>query len=154
MKLNFLINLLGSGFYTGFLPKMPGTFASLAALLIYMIPGFENPVIMIFIVSLFFVIGVKTGNKFEEIYGKDPSKCTIDEVTGMWLSLLFVPKYFPFVLGSFLLFRIFDIIKPFPARTVEKIDGGLGIMLDDIIAAIYTLIVIHPAIYIINYFIN
>ncbi len=143
MKLNFIEKLLGSGFYTGFIPYISGTFGSFAALIIYYIPGFENPLILIPAIIVFTFYGVYVGNKFEKIYGKDPSECTIDEVVGMWISLLFLPKILLISVLTFVLWRILDIIKPFPARNFEKLNGGIGILLDDITSGIYTLIIVH-----------
>ncbi|HEX2865936.1 MAG TPA: phosphatidylglycerophosphatase A [Ignavibacteriales bacterium] len=149
MKNNFFIKLLGSGFYTGYIPFAPGTFGSLAALLIYwFIPGFELPYVIIPLIVIFFLIGIKAGDRFEITYGKkDPSEATIDEVVGMWISLLFVPKVLNYVILSFVIWRIFDIIKPSPARNAEKLKGGLGIMLDDVIAAAYSCILVHLIIF-------
>jgi len=147
MKLNFVEKLIGSGFYSGFIPFAPGTFGSFVALLIYLIPGFENPTILLFVISLFTVLGISLGTKFESIYGKDPKQCTIDEMVGMWISLIFIPKKIWFIVIAFVIWRVLDIIKPFPANVAEKINGGMGIMLDDIIAAIYTLAIIHIIIY-------
>ena len=150
MKINLLERLLGSGFFSGYIPIAPGTFGSLIALAIYLIPGFENPTILLTLISLFSIIGIYTGNKFEKIYGKDPAQCTIDEMVGMWITLLFIPKYIWYILIAFIIWRILDIIKPFPANIVEKIKGGWGIMLDDIVAGIYSLILVHIIIYFIN----
>ena len=148
MKLNFIEKLIGSGFYSGFLPKAPGTYGSVVALLFYLIPGFENPTFLLTIISFFTIIGVGIGKKFESIYGKDPKQCTIDEMVGMWISLLFIPKKIWFILLAFVIWRVFDIYKPYPVNVAEKLDGGIGIMLDDIVAAIYTLIVTHIIIFI------
>jgi len=101
VKINFLEKMLGSGFFTGYLPKVPGTWGSLAALIIYLIPGFENPSFMIFMISLFIVIGVPIGDKFEKKYGKDPKECTIDEVVGMWITLLFLPRKIWWIVTAF-----------------------------------------------------
>ena len=87
--------------------------------------------------------GIYTGSKFENVYGKDPSQCTIDEVVGMWISLLFLPKTIIISIITFFIWRILDIIKPFPARNFEKLNGGLGIMMDDITSGAYTLIIVH-----------
>lgn len=147
MTPNFFEKVLGSGFYSGYIPFASGTFGSLVALLFYLIPGFENPTILLIIISLFSIVGISIGTKFESIYGKDPKQCTIDEMVGMWITLLFIPKKIWFIIIAFVIWRILDIIKPFPANVAEKIDGGLGIMLDDIIAAIYSLILTHIIIY-------
>jgi phosphatidylglycerophosphatase A len=87
------------------------------------------------------------GASSKKIYGKDPKECTIDEFVGTWISLLFVPKNAVYVAGAFLIWRFFDIIKPFPANMLEKIKGGWGIMLDDVAAGFYSFIVIQIIIY-------
>lgn len=148
MKLNLIERILGSGFFSGYSPIASGTVGSLFALFIYFIPGFENPTILLFMISLFTVIGINIGNKFEKFYGKkDPSECTIDEFVGTWISLLFVPKTIIYVVSAFILWRILDIIKPFPARLIEKLKGGWGIMFDDVMSAVYSLILIQIIIY-------
>jgi phosphatidylglycerophosphatase A len=148
LKLNFFEKLIGSGFYTGYIPFASGTWGSLAALIIYLIPGFEKPIIIIPAIIVFIILGIFTGNKFDVIYGKDPAECTVDEVVGMWISLLFLPKTFLVVTAAFFLWRAFDIIKPSPARQAEKLPGGLGIMMDDIIAGFYSLLLLHLILYI------
>ncbi len=150
MKINFFEKLLGSGFYTGYIRFASGTWGSLAALIIYLVPGFENPSLMIFMISLFILIGVPIGDKFEALYGKDPKECTIDEVVGMWITLLFLPKKIWWIVLAFLIWRVMDIVKPFPARKLESIKGGWGIMLDDVMAAIYSFISIQLIIYFFN----
>ncbi len=143
MKLNFIEKFLGSVFFTGYIPFASGTFASMAGLLLYYIPGFENPVILIPAIILFTFYGIYVGEKFEKLYGKDPAECTIDEVAGMWITLLWVPKITFIPLLAFFVWRILDIIKPFPARKLEDLKGGLGIMMDDIVSSIYSLAIIH-----------
>jgi phosphatidylglycerophosphatase A len=143
MKINIFEKCLGSGFFTGYIPFASGTFGSLAALLIYYIPGFSYPPVIITAIILLAFYGIYIGTKFEKIYGEDPAECTIDEVVGMWITLLFAPKTIAISLTGFLIWRILDIIKPFPARRAEKLPGGLGIMLDDVIAGTYSLIILQ-----------
>jgi len=150
VKISFVEKLLGSGFYAGYLPKAPGTWGSFFALIIYFIPGFENPSLMIFMISLFILIGVPIADKFEAVYGKDPKECTIDEVVGMWITLLFLPKKIWWIILAFLIWRVMDIIKPFPVRNLEKIKGGWGVILDDILAGIYSFITIQLVIFYFN----
>ena len=135
--------MIGSGFYTGYIPIASGTWGSLVALLIYLIPGFENPTILLSNILLFSVVGISIGTKFENVYGKDPKECTIDEFVGMWITLLFIPKKTLFIVIAFVIWRILDITKPYPANIAEKLNGGLGIMLDDIVAGIYALILMQ-----------
>jgi phosphatidylglycerophosphatase A len=150
MKINFFEKLLGSEFYTGFIPLTSGTFGSLAALAIYWIPGFENPYIIIPAIILLTIYGIYIGNKFDVIYGKDPSEFTLDEIIGQWISLLFLPKTILISVIAFISWRVFDIIKPFPARRLEDLHGGLGIIADDVVASIYTLIFVHIILVIFN----
>ncbi|HUX61746.1 MAG TPA: phosphatidylglycerophosphatase A [Ignavibacteriaceae bacterium] len=143
MKINFVEKLLGSGFYTGYIPFASGTFGSLAGLIIYFIPGFEKLEIIVPAIIIFLIYGIYVGSKFEKEYGKDPAECTIDEVVGMWISLLLLPKNIYVSVFAFLVWRALDIIKPSPARQAEKLKGGLGIMMDDVIAGIYSTIFVH-----------
>lgn len=148
MKINFIEKLLGSGFYTGFIPLASGTWGSLAALIIYwLIPGFEAWYILLPAIIIFTFYGIYTGEKFEQIYGKDPAECTIDEVVGMWISLLFLPKVLWISILAFFIWRLFDVLKPYPARKLESLSGGYGIMVDDLVASIYSLAVIHLIVY-------
>lgn len=145
MKINFIVRISGSFFYTGYIRIASGTFGSFVALLFYLIPGFENPFFLGPVIIFFSIYGIYLGNLFENKYGKDPAECTIDEAVGMWISLLFLPKNLILISITFLLWRLFDIIKPFPAKQAEDIPGGTGIMLDDIIAAIYVCIIMNAA---------
>jgi len=151
-NLNSVENFFGSGFYTGYVPVASGTVGSLAALIIYLIPGFERLYIILPFTVLFFFNGIYLGTKFETKYGKDPSECTIDEVVGMWISLLLLPKTFWIVTITFFLWRMLDIFKPFPARRLEKINGGFGIMIDDVVSGFYTLIIMHLIVYLLGEF--
>lgn len=152
MKINFFEKFIGSGFYTGYFPIASGTVGSAAAILIYLIPGFENLYIIIPAAILMAGYGIYIGTKFEKKYGKDPAQCTIDEVVGTWISLFALPKTFWVILVSFLLWRILDIIKPPPARNLERLNGGLGIMIDDVVSGIYTLLIMHLVVYLLVIF--
>lgn len=147
-QINWFENLIGSGVYTGYIPIASGTFGSFVALLIYLIPGFENPVIIIPVTVLLFVYGVFVSGKFENKFGKDPAECTVDEFVGMWISLILLPKDLLIIAAAFFIWRVFDIIKPFPANKLEDIKGGWGVMLDDVMSAVYSLIIIHLIVYI------
>lgn len=147
MKINIVHKIFGTGFFTGYLPGATGTYASMLAFLIYLIPGFENVTIMLLLISVFTVTGLQLGDSFEKSYGKDPKEFTLDEIVGSWISLLLVPKIYVYVIPAFIIWRFMDIIKPFPAKTVEKLKGGKGIMFDDIISGFYSLILIHIIVY-------
>ena len=152
MKINYFEKFIGSGFYTGYFPVVSGTVGSLVALIIYLIPGFEPLYIIIPSIAVFTSYGIYVGNKFEDKYGKDPAECTVDEVVGTWISLIALPKTIGIIITAFLLWRILDIIKPPPARNLEKLKGGLGIMIDDVISGIYTLIIMHLIVYLLGKF--
>jgi len=146
-QINWFEKLIGSGFYTGYIPIASGTFGSLIAIAIYLIPGFEKLEIIIPAIVLFFGYGLFVSFKFEKVYGNDPSQCTVDEVVGTWIALIALPKTLLIVLTSFLIWRALDIIKPFPARTSENLPGGFGIMIDDVISGFYSLIIVHLIVY-------
>jgi phosphatidylglycerophosphatase A len=152
MKLNPIDKLLGSGFYTGYIPVASGTFGSFAALLIYFIPGFEKLFIILPVTFIFLLYGIYVGSKFETVYGKDPAECTIDEMVGMWISLILLPKTNFIIAAAFIIWRALDIIKPYPARSLERFKGGLGIMIDDVVSSIYTLIIMHLIVYFLGEF--
>ncbi len=146
-QINWFEKIIGSAFYTGYIPIASGTFGSIAAIAIYLIPGFEKLEIIIPAIIIFFIYGLFVASKFEMVYGKDPSQCTVDEVVGTWIALIALPKSFLIILTSFLIWRLLDIVKPFPARTSENLKGGLGIMIDDVISSFYTLIILHLIVY-------
>ena len=152
MKINSFEKFIGSGFFTGYFPVASGTVGSLAAIVIYLIPGFEQLVIIIPATLVIIFYGIYIGTKFEAEYGKDPAQCTIDEVAGTWISLIALPKTFGIIIAAFFLWRILDIIKPPPARNLERLKGGLGIMIDDVISGIYTLLIMHLVVYLFGTF--
>ena len=146
-QINLFEKVIGSGLFTGYIPVASGTFGSLAAVFVYLIPGFEKLYIIIPSSVLLFFYGVYISSKFELEYGKDPSECTVDEFVGTWISLIALPKSVLITLTSFLIWRALDIIKPFPARDSEKLKAGWGITIDDVISGFYTLIIVHIIVY-------
>ena len=90
------------------------------------------------ITAVITLLGVWSSFKVEPIWGKDPSKVVIDEVAGMCISLLFLPVTIKYIICALILFRFFDIVKPFYIRKIEKWPGGWGVMFDDVLAGIYT----------------
>jgi phosphatidylglycerophosphatase A len=141
-----IIRVFASGLFSGYVPVASGTFGALVGLLFYLIPSFERPEIILSASLFVFIFGSLAAGRMEKIYGHDPSIVTIDEVLGMWISLLFLPKAFLVVAGAFFLFRVFDIFKPWPARFFDRMQGGWNIMLDDVVAGIYANLVLQVAI--------
>lgn len=133
------IVFLATGGWIGFSPVAPGTFGSLAALPIcLLISLMPIGAAAIFVVTL---IGLSTwiAHSAEKIEArKDPKQVVVDEICGMAITLFALPFTPFFIIGGFALFRVFDILKPFPIRWIDNnVHGGLGIMLDDIIAGIF-----------------
>jgi phosphatidylglycerophosphatase A len=146
----FLIKFFGTGFFSGFFPFASGTFGSVVAALVFFIPVFSKWYFLLGLITVFFVIGVFTSGKIEQIVGQDPSIVVIDEFIGMWISLLFLPITFVTVFLAFVFFRIFDIFKPFPANFYNNKTGGLAIIMDDVFAGIYANLVLQILFLIIN----
>ena len=138
--------LIGTLFGIGYFPIAPGTVASLVAALIFLITPLSTNLWIIFCL-LFFCVGIWAANLIESDMGKDPGIIVIDELVGQWIALLFLPKTWIITLSAFVLFRVFDIFKTFPARKIEKVKGGLGVMGDDIIAGIYANLIIQIYLY-------
>jgi len=135
--------LVSTFFFTGYLPWAPGSWGSLATVLLayFLLP--QSIAIQIVIVSIVFLVGVYVSKRAEEIYGQDGGPIVIDETAGMLVTLIAVPQNPIYYAIAFLAFRFFDIVKPFPARRSERIPLGWGVMADDIIAGIYGLAVMH-----------
>ena len=122
-----------------------GTVGSTVALvLLWLIPF--TPMGLLWTTLAVTLLGIWAGGRVERLLGqKDPGIIVIDEVAGMALSVLFVPRTIPVLLVAFFLFRLFDVWKPFPARESQALTGGLGIMVDDLIAGAYALVLVMGA---------
>jgi phosphatidylglycerophosphatase A len=132
------IEFLATGGLIGFAPAAPGTFGSLAALpLCLLLSGMSIEGGVIFLVALISV-SVWIAHAAEKLIGRnDPKQVVIDEICGMAVALFALPFTPLNVCGGFALFRVFDILKPFPIRWADRnVSGGLGIVLDDIIAGV------------------
>jgi len=147
-----ILLLIATFFKIGHLPLMPGTWASLVTtVLVYFIkPYWQAPIyIQIPIIVIIFILGIPAASASEKHFNKkDPRPCVIDEVAGQMVTLLLVPHTIYFYAAGFFLFRVFDVLKPPPVSTAEKIPGGLGIMLDDIVAGLYAFGILQLYIYI------
>jgi phosphatidylglycerophosphatase A len=128
----------------GYIPFAPGTFGSLIGLILFTLFR-PSDVFLAFIILAGFLLGVYVSSIAEHLFKeKDSGKIVIDEAVGILVSFLFLPSAAAYLFAAFLLFRTFDIIKPFPIRHAEKkFRHGFGIMIDDIIAGIYTNIFLH-----------
>lgn len=125
--------------YSGYFPIAPGTVGSAVGLLFYLLVWWAgSPIVEVGLIAALFAAGVWAGTTAERFFGGiDPGPVVIDEVVGMLITLAFVPPSWGAAIAGFFLFRIFDIVKPPPARALERLHGGLGVMADDAMAAIY-----------------
>jgi phosphatidylglycerophosphatase A len=135
--------LIATGFGIGLLPAMPGTWASLAALpLAWAIRGWTGVIGLAVAGVIAFAMGWWGSARVVQESGvADPGYVVIDEIAGQWIALLAAPLDWRFYLAGFLLFRLIDIWKPFPVSWLDRnVHGGFGIMLDDVAAALYALV--------------
>jgi len=140
-----LIKIFASALFSGYAPFASGTVGTLVGILIYLIPSFSQTAILLPACAFVFVLGSLAAGTMERAYGHDPSIVTIDEVLGIWVSLLFLPKSYVIIAAAFFFFRLFDVLKPWPANVFDKRHGGWNIMLDDVVAGIYTNVVLQIA---------
>ena len=143
--LPFFVRAFASALFTGYIPFASGTFGSLVGLAFYLIPGFEGPYVIMPACFLVLLAGARLAEPMEAAYGHDPAQVTIDEVLGMWVSLFLLPKNWLVAAAAFFVFRFFDIVKPFPARRFDRQHGGFAIMMDDVVAGVYTNLLLHLA---------
>jgi phosphatidylglycerophosphatase A len=141
---NFLPRLVATVGFVGYSPLAPGTMGSLAAALVFFFfPAYLSAWSFSLGLAILFIVSVWSAQKMfdaarQSKAGKvDPQEVVIDEVMGMTVTLAFLPLSLKTIGIGFLLFRIFDIIKPFPARRSEKLPGGWGIVMDDVVAGVY-----------------
>lgn len=140
-----LTKIISTFFYIGYFPLAPGSLASVAGMFIYFWLH-QNIAVYILLWIVITVLGFKAGDKMEKIVGeKDPSCVVIDEVSGVMLAFFMLPLSWPVAWTGFFLFRAFDMFKIYPSNKLEKIPGGVGIMMDDIVAGIYTNITLQIA---------
>ena len=142
LKLRHPAALVATWFGAGLLPGMPGTWASLAALpCAWAIRALGGGIALAAAAMLAFALGCWAAARVAAASGRDdPGFVVIDEIAAQWLVLLAAPLDWRTYAAAFLLFRLFDILKPWPIRAVERqVKGGLGIMLDDVAAALYAL---------------
>lgn len=129
----------GLGLGSGLAPKAPGTFGTLAAIPLWLLLAGLPLSIQIVAIVLAFVLGIYFCGKTAADLGEhDHGAIVWDEFVGFWLTMLFAPPGWLWIVIGFVLFRIFDIVKPWPIRYFDKhVHGGFGIMLDDVIAAVF-----------------
>jgi len=139
-----LIKLLSTFFYLGEMPFAPGTWGSLGGMLLYLALGFETTIGHVCVLAAVTIVGFLVAGRAEAVFGtKDPKPVVIDEVAGVFLVFLGLKLTWPVVALGFVLYRLFDILKPPPARWLERLPGSTGIMLDDLVCGCYAQLVLR-----------
>jgi phosphatidylglycerophosphatase A len=134
----------------GYIGKGGGTVAAIACCLGWYLAwagGYPSLYISLIITLVITIIGVWSSGIVEKIWGTDPARVVIDEVAGMCISLLFLPVRIKYLLFALILFRFFDIVKPLFIRKMEALPGGWGIMADDVLAGVYTNIIVNAVVW-------
>ncbi len=150
--MKFIHKTIATFFGTGYSPFAPGTVGALLAAAILILFDYfqivlDNPPLFFALILITILIGIYSTNQLLLSWGKDPSKVVIDEAVGMWISMFLIPFNYLNLLLAFGLFRIFDIFKPLGIKKLEELNGGIGVMADDVLAGIYTNIVLQIIIY-------
>ena len=149
--MNAIGRFIGSGLGSGLAPIAPGTAGSLAAVAIYGLltllivdPAMQQGLLLALIIAGF-PLGVWACGLLSTAANPDPGRAVWDEFVGMWLACLLLPPTGYWLVAAFILFRLFDILKPWPARQLEKLPGGWGIMADDVAAGLYAAALLNAA---------
>ncbi len=143
------VHIISFGFGAGFAPIAPGTFGTLIAIPVYLLLASFSPIIYLLAVFTLFFAGCWAAQLTAEALGvHDHPGIVIDEIVGYLLTMALVPTSWYWIVAGFLLFRLFDIWKPWPISQIDKrVKGGFGIMLDDLIAGLYGLLSLHIVIW-------
>jgi phosphatidylglycerophosphatase A len=133
-----IVFLLSTWMGTGLIPPVPGTMGTLGAIPLVILFSYAGNLLQSLLIILFVVISIWASEKrSKQLNQEDPSQVVIDEVAGFLVTLLFLSLTWENLILGFVLFRLFDIFKPFPIRKLERLKGGLGIVMDDLLAGVY-----------------
>lgn len=140
--------MIATGLGIGFIRKGSGTVAAAVCGIIWYVvfAGGSDPVIALLVTLIITAVGVWSASEVEKYWGVDSNRVVIDEIAGMCISLVFLPVNMRTVLIAFVLFRFFDIAKPAYIRSAERLPGGWGVMADDVLAGVYTNIILQVAV--------
>lgn len=144
-----LIKTAATGLGSGYAPFAPGTCGTLVGIPLYLMLSAAPYYLWLSLVIAFTLFSVYVSGEAEKIFGKkDPQRIVIDEIAGIQWTMLFIPPTVIHVIAGFALFRIFDILKPFPVNLCQnRLPGGWGVVGDDVAAGIYGLIILHIVAY-------
>ena len=149
-----IILLFSSGLGTGYIPFASGTWGTALAILFYWpMAGLNRlprdggrPWLYGLIVMAVIVLGTWASTYAESVYkAKDSGKIVIDEIAGFFIAVLFIPWHWGWMLAAFFVFRLFDVWKPWPIDRLQRLHGGVGVMIDDVLAGAYTCLLLHLA---------
>lgn len=151
--------MIATSFGAGFLPVAPGTWGALVAIILWLplyiwLPGTPARIITLLAIAFFIIAGTWASTKSEKYWGKDPVAACVDETAGQLISMLPLcggPDVAPWwmIVVSLALFRFFDIFKPLGIRRLESLPRGFGMMADDVLAAIYSAVIVAAILYVI-----
>ncbi len=147
---DFVTKMLASGFFSGYAPIVSGTFGTAAAIpFMAILVSITNVWVYLVLVIVFIAFACVVADKAERLWGeKDCSKIVIDEWAGYLVANIGVPLSLGSVVASFFIFRVFDVIKPYPASVFDqRVKGGVGVVMDDVSAGVYTWIVLQVIMY-------
>lgn len=136
--------VVATGGGIGYAPVVPATFGSAAAAVFYALllePIGRGWLVLLIVVGT--AVAMWSADRVSGPGNHDPKYVVCDEVVGTWIALFTLPGTWPYLLGGFLLFRVFDVIKPFPIRRLERLPGGIGVVADDLLAGVYVAVVLQ-----------
>ncbi len=136
----------------GYAPIAPGTFGTIGAVIFYYLLSLyftQVPAPLLVVLSIVLaIIGIWSTDKVIPLWGDDPSKVVMDEFVGYLITMILIPTELRYMILGFVLFRFFDILKPLGVRYLDKnLKGGLGVMMDDVLAGVYACISLHLIVY-------
>lgn len=136
---------LATGFGMGYGPVAPGTWGSIPGLVFaWGLARLAGPWAVVSGAAFFAIAGVWAAGRAEALFGeKDPGRVVVDEIAGQMVTLLFLRPTVPVLVAGFFMFRVLDVVKPWPARRLEDLPGGSGIMADDLMAGLYANLILH-----------
>ena len=142
------IIFIATGAYSGYSPFAPGTAGTLAAIPLYLLLVALDPWLYGAIVLALLPISFWSAGEAEKVFGtKDSKQIVIDEILGYFVTMFMAPAGWVYVVAGFFLFRFFDILKPYPVNRFEKLGGGVGVVMDDIMAGVYAAFVLQLLVY-------
>ena len=142
-KTTYLAQVIASTAYSGYFPIAPGTVgAAVAIAVLFILPPLSWEVLSIASIVFFFV-GVWAATEAEKLWGHDAGRINWDEVVGMMVTVVVLPKHWISYCAAFFVFRFFDVIKPYPIGISQKLPGGWGIMIDDVLAGVFSNILLQ-----------